>query len=1182
MTRSDPENIARLRVQGNLHITGEEEQAWMRQKWPHLSEEHFHDMTISRQQRRRELNKREREHARYLRNRDQRKAAAALRIQRKMEAFKDDVDALEKFKEAHRNAQGRYHQRNKEQINAKARIRRSEAMKKARDNIAQNIPACNPPTMPLEDSGRSSVDDGLSTEPNETDDASRSSNLDIPGEGLKKAVGVHLDGGDASGGADPMASSSTNNADTGAWQAPSRPSTGPNSNADPTPTSVTSSNQETANRRGNPGNFTGEQLQFLLDAFAEYDKLPRRSKESGDWMREFIPKFIARFPLDKYPPPSIKQMSPLEDVDVSKLSAKKLKAYKKRVAAREANERPEERLATAIRRWFYWKGGDMRKKDDESVEKFLKSMKKEAKAPRRQQKQNYLTSSEGFRKAVEEKSNETGRLDRLPSRHKAANQLWGELDEDQQQVILDDIEAKYSEALSEWKKKKEGGVEEGARDSITRRSVGRIVQPFIDVLHRRTGLSCVVFVGEDVDGQGKFDSAIMSASPPGTPKITQFNVDKFNPFIEFFYRWLRTIRQHGEEAGNSPAPEDSATSMTSSQGSGTSASASVSAQGRPDLDANTQGSIPISGISKKRRNRRKKRVGDEEETTSSDSGMGSGVGGDDDAFGEQESDYEEESEEEEPNVPQFKPAPGPYEARREENIKANRELLTKLRLDKSIFASTKPPKRPSSSKGKESGQDSVEPKRRSSRLKASALVTGERSAQDCQDPANLRADQPEIDVVNFPVEDTYDKLVTECNRFKDDQESVDVMQLCDLVMATTTEGSEARNTWIAYVSALSQAWLDKKENPLQDIAWPSLPDRNIETGCKTQDRHEPSPDDNVEERDHLAVRIGDPIPADDERGGNGDEDVQLREESNDQPRLDGINGPEQGLQMAGNELSSTKIPSSTGSSTVSPDLTEAINSSLDSMPDQIPQEHQSSSLPALELGVEGHSKSEAVVAAYATVMVSPRYTYDPGEHDSDVISWFVSYLMGKPTGYQGPDRPQLWRSLVYLWADLQESWEMVPGFKNKKAPGKPVRPICIEQWNKYGRTRSMASGAPPGATLECLRAEWWSWWSSANPPSVSRSGHFVLPATESDVKEMHMRGEHGIVLFLVVLRWWHDVGGHSDEASMWEEAVKSMYCAMDLMLKSIVETSTVSTGCKRKDLEEENMRESKVAKRSRK
>jgi hypothetical protein len=112
-------------------------------------------------------------------------------------------------------------------------------------------------------------------------------------------------------------------------------------------------------------------------------------------------------------------------------------------------------------------------------------------------------------------------------------------------------------------------------------------------------------------------------------------------------------------------------------------------------------------------------------------------------------------------------------------------------------------------------------------------------------------------------------------------------------------------------------------------------------------------------------------------------------------------------------------------------------------------------------------------------------------------------------------------------------------------------PKGFSQWSKNGRDRPGGKRLPKTADLKDLRAKWWKWWDDANPASRSRLEGRVLPSACDSWDELHLPGKDGFFLFLLALRWWYDRAKGVDKGWLWEEALKSVYSTMCMLLDDL-------------------------------
>jgi len=85
-------------------------------------------------------------------------------------------------------------------------------------------------------------------------------------------------------------------------------------------------------RRGKVSAFTGERLEYLEAALPQYMSLNGKAEKQRYW-KGFMPDYLELFPLSEYPvppPQTTGANTELDDVDMSSLSAKERKAYRRK------------------------------------------------------------------------------------------------------------------------------------------------------------------------------------------------------------------------------------------------------------------------------------------------------------------------------------------------------------------------------------------------------------------------------------------------------------------------------------------------------------------------------------------------------------------------------------------------------------------------------------------------------------------------------------------------------------------------------------------------------------------------------------------------------------------------------------------------------------------------------------
>ncbi|KAL0563089.1 hypothetical protein V5O48_018986 [Marasmius crinis-equi] len=130
--------------------------------------------------------------------------------------------------------------------------------------------------------------------------------------------------------------------------------------------------------------------------------------------------------------------------------------------------------------------------------------------------------------------------------------------------------------------------------------------------------------------------------------------------------------------------------------------------------------------------------------------------------------------------------------------------------------------------------------------------------------------------------------------------------------------------------------------------------------------------------------------------------------------------------------------------------------------------------------------------------------------------------------------------LESLWMDLS-----VP----EESSVNTSRPDGFATWFRDGREkRPKGEATPHGVKLEEIQTSWWKWIDENTPEWRPRVDRKVVPGGEGDWEECEVPGKCGIAMFVVALKWWHDVGGVEDEGSDWEQAAKTLYFSLDCML----------------------------------
>ncbi|KAK7021099.1 hypothetical protein VNI00_017502 [Paramarasmius palmivorus] len=159
--------------------------------------------------------------------------------------------------------------------------------------------------------------------------------------------------------------------------------------------------------------------------------------------------------------------------------------------------------------------------------------------------------------------------------------------------------------------------------------------------------------------------------------------------------------------------------------------------------------------------------------------------------------------------------------------------------------------------------------------------------------------------------------------------------------------------------------------------------------------------------------------------------------------------------------------------------------------------------------------------------------------DVDWIRSYAGFLSFVPPGFAA-ERPKELIDCIYLWIMVEERWHgVVP--HNALPQGRCVDGLAY--WFKAHRVKM--TKPPSEVKLEQIRDQFWAWLEECSPEWMDRdSKHRLLPsgaAGDGDFEDLVCPGTSGIVLVLVALRWWCDVGGATDKAGFWYEAARCVH-----------------------------------------
>ncbi|TDL23122.1 hypothetical protein BD410DRAFT_686583, partial [Rickenella mellea] len=131
---------------------------------------------------------------------------------------------------------------------------------------------------------------------------------------------------------------------------------------------------------------------------------------------------------------------------------------------------------------------------------------------------------------------------------------------------------------------------------------------------------------------------------------------------------------------------------------------------------------------------------------------------------------------------------------------------------------------------------------------------------------------------------------------------------------------------------------------------------------------------------------------------------------------------------------------------------------------------------------------------------------------------------------------ELWRRLVRLWLQLEESYGFISPVTGL---GTTHRPSQIEYWVSRGR-----KGTPDIGNIASFAKGWWLWWAALQPAwrTFSSDGRPCI-AGEGSWEALRKPGRNGLLSVLATLVWWRKELGE-DATPDWEGAVFDVEWAM--------------------------------------
>ncbi|KAL0566706.1 hypothetical protein V5O48_015302 [Marasmius crinis-equi] len=822
-----------------------------------------------------------------------------------------------------------------------------------------------------------------------------------------------------------------------------------------------------------------DKVAFFETLLPTYLALESRSHEKKAFWEAFPSSFLAKFPVEEYPPPecTMKPLPVISDAEWRMMSRRQKDNRKKKEKRRKTT--PEQRAVEQAKRWFLYqqtKGGRQQNK----MARFFKNYHPGQAPPRKLPIQQFLTSHPEHKDSIASMSTETGDRDRLPCRAKAAKQYVGDLPDEDRKKLVEERDERFKEKRAVWKLQcdtEDLGLEEQAG---YRRNLPGILQPILEACSQFTGMAIFLQAGLELDhpDQGNdFDVLSLSAVPDGCPTLDQFGLAEYNDFNMHFLVWLREIERIKlglSDPMNAvivppktalPSDFDELITMDDEEGKGK--RKPRRAKGKKKAKGNAKPKSKRKSLKSK-----KKDVADDVETAESEcdyefdeeSGEeASGEGDKSGAGGGDEEDEEDDELDEESQHPQGPPMSA-YEIAREDNMKRIKGIWEGLEGPQAVSQlkeSLSQPPRPLP-KPKRKSKDPID-------IAPSNIVT---RSQRNADKAGSPPSQPPPDQLPHSANAAVEKTLS-----------------TPLSPPPSADNPLSPSPAVPEVSKLPQA-MEGKEMEHVDHSDPHQPMEDVlmTPGTQSFPEYQPGPSPTLP-----------PLP---------------------EAALPGSEGQ--------SEPTETFLP---------PPTTLSI-------PVPSPVVH-SQPTPA--------SPRSLFLKAFQNVTIDFEPTLDkihPSAYDgkkAELIQKLGGWLFKMPEGSACASRPVLYDAVVCKWMELENLWIELQ--VQEESTANTFRPVGFQTWFRDGREkRPKGEATPPGVKLEEIRRSWWEWLDENTPEWRTRVDGKVVPGGEGDWEECELPGKCGIVLFVVALKWWHDVGGVEDEDGDWEKAAKTLYCGLDCML----------------------------------
>ncbi|KAK7028212.1 hypothetical protein VNI00_014902 [Paramarasmius palmivorus] len=331
-----------------------------------------------------------------------------------------------------------------------------------------------------------------------------------------------------------------------------------------------SSKETSKETRGCKSYFKGARLAFMETSLDTFLSLPKRGQACKAFWPKFMAELLEKFPLSDYPlpPDTLEPLPPLTKEERNAMTSKQ-KKNRLKAEQRRKDRTDENRLLVIAQNWFRYQESVVDKDSNNLFESFLRDLNEVPDRPRRPQLRHHVATHPKYKKQVEERSKETCRTDRLPSRMQAAKDIIEDMPETEVTELEKEIDDAHGLLLEEYHEimeaRKAGGSCTLDDQAICRANLTRVIHPFLHLIRKYTGLNVMFTAGrfKGLDGnQEKYDFLTLFSVPEGAPEWDQYRVDEYKDYGRKWCAWTRAVHQFETNQANDKLAGTSATDVT--------------------------------------------------------------------------------------------------------------------------------------------------------------------------------------------------------------------------------------------------------------------------------------------------------------------------------------------------------------------------------------------------------------------------------------------------------------------------------------------------------------------------------------------------------------------------------------------------------------------------------------------